>query len=327
VATAALARPRRRWPWALLAVALLLAGLWAALRTPDRPVAELRAKYANAESEFVEVEPGLTVHLRDEGPRGAPAVLLLHGSNASLHTWEPWVARLKARYRVISYDHPGHGLTGPHPRDDYSAAAFVRVADAVARDRGLDRFVIAGNSMGGWVAWNYALAHSAKLAGLVLVDASGAPLPASAEPKPPIGFRIARTPGLSQLFREITPRSLVERSLRQSVTVQSSLTPAVVDRYWELLLHPGNRRATGIRFGAPRSTATEAQLAAIRTSTLVMWGRDDKLVPVEAAAVFDRAIPNSRAVVYDGIGHIPMEEAPDRSAADLAAFADLVTAR
>ncbi len=311
---------RRRWPWVVGAVAVLIAGLFLWLRTPDLPVDALRAKYANAESEFVEVLPGLTVHLRDEGPALGPVVMLLHGSNSSLHTWEPWVEQLKATHRVITYDQPGHGLTGPHPRDCYTAACYVEVVEAVARNRKLDRFVLGGNSMGGWVSWNHALAHPDRLAGLVLVDASGPELPPSLTPAPPIGFRIARTPVLNQLMREITPRSVIETSVRQSVSVQASVTPAIVDRYWELIRHPGNRRATGLRFATPRTVATPERLATITTPTLVMWGREDRLVPVEAAVVFDREIPNSRAIVYDGIGHIPMEEAPFRSVADLQAF-------
>ena len=314
---------RRATRWLLLglvALLLLAAVVWSAVRTPDIPAAELASRYANAESEFVTIAPGLRVHLRDEGPVDAPAIMLLHGSSASLHTWEPWVARLKDRYRVISYDQPGHGLTGPHPQDRYDAAAFVDVVDRIAQNRNLDKFVLAGNSMGGWVAWNYALAHPDKLVGLVLVDASGPKLPPGIEPKLPIGFRLARTPVLRDFLREITPRSMVEKSLRQSVSVQSSVTPAVVDRYWSLLHYPGNRRATSLRFATPRNEASPQALAGITMPTLIIWGREDRLVPVEAAAVYDRYIPNSRAIIYDGVGHIPMEEAPDRSAADLRAF-------
>ncbi len=315
-----MAARRRRWPWVVGALVALLAVAFLLLRTPDLPVDELRAKYANAESELVEVMPGLTVHVRDEGPALGSVVMLLHGSNASLHTWEPWVQQLKATHRVISFDHPGHGLTGPHPRDCYTAACFTEVVEAVAKNRKLDRFVIAGNSMGGWIAWNYALKHPERVAGLVLVDASGAPLPPEVEPDLPIGFRIARTPGVRELMRQITPRSMVEKSVRQSVSVQDSVTPAVVDRYWELLRYPGNRRATGIRFSTPRETATPDTLGKISAPTLVMWGRDDKLVPVQAAEVFDAYIPNSRAIIYDDIGHIPMEEAPFRSVGDLQTF-------
>ena len=316
-----MARLRRLGMW-LAGLALLLAAVWLAVRDPDMSPGDLRAKYANAESEFVTVAPNLTVHIRDEGPADAPVLFLLHGSNASLHTWEPWVARLKDRYRIISMDHPGHGLTGPHPQDDYTAPAFVAVVDAIARNRGIDRFVLAGNSMGGWIAWEYALAHPEKLRGLVLVDAAGAPLPeTAADAKLPIGFRIARTPGVNRLMESITPRSLVEKSIRQTVSVQSIVTPQAIDRYWELLRYPGNRRATGIRFaGYAQRDAANPPLENIATPTLIIWGSEDKLITVAAAAVFDARIPASTSVIYDNIGHIPMEETPDRSAADVAKF-------
>lgn len=306
----------------LLLLAVVLGGAFLALRTPDLPAETLRARYASAASSFVEVEPGLRVHVRDEGRRDGPALVLLHGSSASLHTWEPWVRELGDRYRILTFDHPGHGLTGPHPRDCYTVDCFVAVVDAVATAKRLDRFVLAGNSMGGWIGWNYALAHPSRVRALVLIDASGARLPPGLEPDLPLGFRLARIPLLAPLLEQVTPRNVIERSVRQSVSVQSSVTPAVVDRYRDLLLYPGNRRATGLRFNAPRTFAEPADLARITAPTLLMWGREDKLVPVEAAAVFARGLPDSRTIIYDRVGHIPMEEIPQRSAADLAAFID-----
>lgn len=314
------ARRRRIWPWIvgvpLVALGILIALLW----TPDMPVAEARSKYANAESEFVQLEPGLTVHLRDEGKADGPVLMLLHGSNASLHTWEPWVARLKDRYRIISVDLPGHGLTGPSPRRDYTAASSVAVVDAVATQRGLGRFTLGGNSMGGGIAMHYALTHPAKLSGLILVDAGGAPSKRTGSL--PIGFRIARTPVIRDLMESITPRSLVEKSLRQSVSIQSIVTPEAVDRYWELLRYPGNRRATIDRFSTAYTGLNKARFDGFAVPTLIMWGREDKLIPVTAAEWYAATITGSRSVIYDGIGHIPMEEAPDRSAADVAAFID-----
>lgn len=309
----------RRWlGWTAAIIGLLAALIWYA-QVPDRSVAELRAKYANAESEFVEVEPGLTVHLRDEGPKDAPAIVLLHGSNASLHTWEPWVARLKTRYRVISYDQPGHGLTGAHPKRDYGAAAFVRVLDEVAANRGLSKFALAGNSMGGWVAWNYALAHPEKLSGLILVDAAGAPVqPANT----PIGFRIARTPVVRDLVGNITPRVIIEKSLTSTLNDPKQVTPQMVDRYWELLLYPGNRQATLDRGKTPRVQVSKAALGALKMPVLILWGREDHLIPLAAEQWFTSALPGARSIIYDGVGHIPMEETPDRSAADVAAFLD-----
>lgn len=299
------------------ALIVLIGGAVALAWTPEREPAELRAKYMDASSRFLDLGNGLRVHVRDEGPRNAPAIMLLHGSNASLQTWDAWAAHLSRRYRVIRYDQPGHGLTGPHPRADYRAHAFVDVAQRVADRLGLGRFVIGGSSMGGWVAWNYAVAHAKRLRGLVLVDASGAP---NAEPTSlPIGFRIARSP-VAPFLGKLTPRPLIERSVRQSMTVQNVVTPAMVDRYHDLLLYPGNRRATLDRARTPRTVATPEAMARIAAPTLLLWGAEDKLVPVAGGRWFEKHIPDARLIVFPRIGHIPMEEAPEVSVRALEAW-------
>ena len=313
-------RRPRRWRWVVAALVLLLMGAWFAARVPDLPPAALRAKYTTAASQFITIEPGLSVHVRDEGPRDGLPIVLLHGSSSSLQTWEPWVKRLKGRYRVITFDQAGHGLTGPHPRRDYGAAAFVRAVDEVARAKGLGKFVLGGNSMGGWVAWNFAVAHPERLAGLILVDAAGAP--AQVEPRLPIGFRIARTPVLRDLVGDITPRSMVAKSIEQTVGDPRRITPATIDRYWELLRFPGNREATIDRFSTPRQLADPAALRRFEPPVLIVWGSADKLIPVDAAGWFSRAFPHARVAIFDGLGHVPMEEDPDRSIAPVLTFLD-----
>ena len=122
------------WIFGLIAAALIAVFAWG--YAPDTDPAAMRAKYTNAASRFVEVEPGLKVHIRVEGKADGPALLLLHGSNSSLQTWEPWVARLGNDYRIVSLDLTGHGLTGPHPKRDYRVATTVGVVDAVVEDFG-----------------------------------------------------------------------------------------------------------------------------------------------------------------------------------------------
>lgn len=311
---------KRLGKW-LLAIAVLLTGAFLLLRTPDTDPAAMKAKYGGAPSQFVDLGGGLTVHLRDEGPRDAPVIVLLHGSNADLHTWTPWANRLTDQYRVIRFDQIGHGLTGPDPQGNYDSARFVETMELVAQKLGLSSFVLAGNSMGGGIAARYAMAHPERLNGLVLVDAAGAP--ASAKPKDGggnIGFTLARTPGVKLLMESITPRSLIERSLKQTIVDDAVVTPTMVDRYWELLRYPGNRAATANRFGRTRVAFSPAELAAIKTPTLVIWGEEDPLTTVEGARFFHQAIPGSTLKTYPGIGHIPMEEAPDVTAADLKAW-------
>lgn len=297
----------------ILAGIVLVLGLgFFLLRTPDTDPAAMRAKYGSSPSQFVTLAGGQTVHLRDEGPRDAQPIILLHGSNADLHTWQPWTDRLQDTYRIIRFDQIGHGLTGPARDEDYSQAAFVRTVDEVAESLAIDRFILGGNSMGGGIAAAYAIAHPQKLDGLILVDAAGAPV--KQEGGGNIGFTIARTPGLNQLMTQITPRSLVAQSLDQSVSNKALVTPEAIDRYWELLRYPGNRAATIVRFGQARKPFTSAGIAQVTVPTLIIWGEEDALIPFAAAQWYDRHLPRSTLVSIPAIGHLPMEEAPQESA-------------
>ncbi|MGL6043813.1 MAG: alpha/beta fold hydrolase [Sandaracinobacteroides sp.] len=318
------AKRARRWPWVVAVLLALFAATFLWLRTPDVPAGELRAKYASPASRFLELSPGFRVHMRDEGPRDAPALFLIHGSNGSLHSWEPWVARLSGRYRVITLDLQGHGLTGPIPSACYTPACMAETVEAVRAKLGIDRLAIGGNSMGGGVALTYALAHPDRIAALILVDSAGAPL--KREGPPPIGFRIAQTPGLREIGALITPRSIIAETLDQSVSVKAVANAAAIDRYWELLRHPGNRAATMQRFaGYLPSTLTPADFAPLaNTPVLILWGEEDALIPVSAARWFKEAMPHAQLSLYSRVGHLPQEEAPDLSARDLAAFLEPV---
>ncbi len=304
----------------LAVLVALLVMAFVIFRTPDTEPDEMRAKYGGEPSQYVELDDGLTVHLRDEGPRDAPAIILLHGSNADMHTWQQWADDLKADYRVIRYDQIGHGLTGPAMDGDYRLDAFVDDVDKVADKLGLESFTLAGNSMGGWIAMGYALEHPGRLDGLVLVDASGAPVERKGGSN--LAFKLAAIPGVGQVMSAMLPRSIIEKSLSQSVSNQVVVTPEAVDRYWELARYPGNRAATRKRFATPRHQYTPDEAAGMTVPTLVMWGEEDALVPYEAAGWYMEHLPNATLANYPDIGHIPMEEAPERSARDLRNWLD-----
>ena len=295
-------------------VALLVAG-FLILRTPETNRAAMIAKYGGAPSQFVTLRPGVAVHYRDEGPRGAPVVMLLHGSNADLHTWDAWSADLAHDHRVIRFDQIGHGLTGADPAGDYAPQTFADDVGRMADKLGVGRFVLAGNSMGGGIALRYALAHPDRLDGLVLIDSVGAPR--LGRPAGNIGFALARNPIGRWLMTRITPRSIVAKSLRQTVANQAIVSEAMIDRYWELLRFPGNRAATVARFSQPMVPFAASSLAQLPMPVLIEWGADDPLIPLAAGQWLHRAIPASTIIVYPGIGHIPMEEAAARSVADL----------
>lgn len=314
---------RRFLKWAFALIAMAIVGLGIAYWTPDTDPAAMRAKYGSAASQYVDMGNGLKVHLRDEGPRDAPVIVLIHGSNAFLQTWDEWTRRLNPDYRVIRLDLPGHGLTGDYPARAYSRDAFVEVVDRVVTRLGVSRFALAGNSMGGGVAWAYAHKHPEKLTGLVLVDATGQPEPPQSSP--PLAFRIARTPVLRDIVRYFTPRSLIEDGYRQSVSHKDVVTPAAVDRFWELLRYPGNRKATIDRFSSPRDPIVTGP---VKMPLLILWGSEDRLIPVSSAQWFAAQSPGAQTIVYPGVGHLMMEEIPERSSADLKAWlAKLPSAR
>lgn len=302
--------------FALLIIAFLI------MRVPDTDADEMRAKYGGEPSQFVEIGDGVTVHVRDEGPRDATPIILLHGSAADLHTWQPWVDGLKDSHRVIRFDQVGHGLTGPDPEHDYSLENFVSDIDEVADALGLETFILGGNSMGGGHTVAYALAHPDRLDGLILVDAGGADI--RRESRGNIGFTIARTPVLNQVMRHITPRSMVAKSLSQSVSIQDVVTEEAVDRYWELLRYPGNRAATIVRFSGNRRAFAADEVKGIDKPTMILWGDEDALISVDAAYWFDQHMPNSTLSVYEGIGHLPQEEAPEETIADVRAWLEIL---
>lgn len=288
-------------------------------RTPDTDAQEMRAKYGGPPSQYVELANGMTVHLRDEGPENgnneAPVLVLLHGSNSDLHTWDKWADSLKDDFRIIRYDQRGHGLTGAAPDESYLLENFTADLEAVAQALDIDKFVLAGNSMGGWISAGYALEHPERLDGLVLVDASGVPI--KSDRPPPIGFRIARTPIIRDLARNFLPRSIFEQSLIQSVGNKDTVTDQMVDRYWELARYPGNRVATMQRFRTPRREYTAAEIATLDVPTLVMWGEQDALIPVAAGEWYAQHLPNAQLVTYPEFGHLPQQENPVQSAEDL----------
>jgi pimeloyl-ACP methyl ester carboxylesterase len=304
---------RRAFKW-LVGIVLVLVVLVALGVRRDRPAAAVEARWAAAPSKFIDID-GLRVHYRDRG--AGAVVLLLHGSNSSLFTWEGWVAELARDHRVVTVDLPGHGLTGPDPLARYSAVKMAEFVDHFAGALGLSRFTLGGNSMGGGVAWRYALAHADKVERLILVDAVGLP---RAEPMP-FGFRLFRTPGVGRLVRWITPRFLVAKSVRDTYGDPSRVSDATIDLYEDMLLRDGNREATRERFsGNDDADGLHARVGELHVPTLILWGKSDRWILPKYAERFHAAIAGSELVVLDGLGHIPMEEDPARTLAPVRAF-------
>jgi pimeloyl-ACP methyl ester carboxylesterase len=309
----------------LLGLLLMLSALAVSLTdAPDRSAESLVARWAPSPSDFMEVR-GQLVHYRDEGPRGdAVPLVLLHGAGSSLHTWQGWAGELRARKRVVTFDLLGAGLTGPsaggYPADDYRADTLARFALDVLDALHVQRFAIGGDGLGGEVAWRVAALAPARVDRLVLVDAGGYGFDPARQP---IGAQLARVPLLGRIGESLTPRVAVERSLRDAYGDPSRASDATVDRYFELLLREGNRRALRLRLLQAPGDLASSRIPALKVPTLILWGAHDRVLPPADAGRFRRDIAGSRLVVLPGLGHLPQEEDPRASVAPVKAFLGL----
>jgi pimeloyl-ACP methyl ester carboxylesterase len=300
---------------ALLALLALLGGAGWYLYNPDFPRDALERRWAPPPSQFVEVA-GVRLHVRDTGPRDGPAVLLIHGFGSSLHTWEAWEPLLADRFRLIRLDLPGFGLTGPDPTGDYSDERSVAVLEALLDRLGVARAAaVVGSSMGGRIAWRFAAARPERLGRLVLMAPDGFASFGREYNKAP-----ERLPWLMRLLPYTAPKPLLRRTMQNAYAVEGALSDEVLERYHAMLLAPGVRRAILDRSLQTVLLPPEPILATIRAPTLLLWGELDRAVPARHAEDYLRALPDARAVVLPGVGHVPMEEAPEASARALREF-------
>jgi pimeloyl-ACP methyl ester carboxylesterase len=310
------------WLIRFVGILMLLTALVLSLsRAPDRPVETLVARWAPPPSDFIEIK-GQLVHLRDEGPRNDDTPLvLIHGTSASLHTWEGWAHTLKAQRRVITFDLPGFGLTGPfagrYAPDDYRGDTYARFVLDLLDALKLQRVVLGGNSLGGEIAWRVATLAPERVAQLVLVDASGLAFTPDAVP---IGFIAARLPVVRWISEYVLPREVVAQGLASVYGDPSRVTPALVERYFELALREGNRHALSQRLQQLSMGEDQARVATVKQPTLILWGARDRLIPVSVGRSFQQQIAGSQLVVFDTLGHVPQEEDPAQSVQPLQAF-------
>lgn len=306
----------------LLLVVLFLASLYRQDISPD----EVNSKYLTPESQFIEVG-GIRVHVRIKG-QGEP-IFLLHGSFASLHTWEPWQQELSPYYQTISLDFPGHGLTGPDSLKRYSTKDYSQLVYELAQKLNLQEYHLAGNSMGGGVALQHASDYPGNVLSLNLIDAAGATAPerktvdSTAQRKTSSGgawiFQVARHPLFSKLLLSCTPKFLFELNMKQVYGDDAKVTDEVTTRYYELLLREGNRRATLDRLSMPRK-GNSIQFERLTMPTLIIWGALDTWIPLSQGQRLQQLIPGANLVVFDTAGHVPMEEIPTETVAEYLSF-------
>ena len=285
--------------------------------TPDRPRRQLEARWLASPEDMVTVA-GERLHLRDSGRDGPgrdrPAIIMLHGFGASLHTWEPWAAALADRYRVIRYDLSGFGLSPPRASGDYSLAADVAQLAALMDTLGVARATLVGSSMGGKVAWHFAARFPHRVEKLVLIAPDGFAR---------AGQRYGEAPRVGPALALMTvflPKPLLRANLASAYADPARLTDLVVTRYHDLMLAPGARAAMIDRLRQAVLEDPATLLPRLTMPVLLIWGDRDRLIPASHAEDYLRLLPDARLVRFPALGHLPHEEAPEQSLPALESF-------
>jgi pimeloyl-ACP methyl ester carboxylesterase len=253
-----------------------------------------------------------------------PALMFVHGLGGSWANWLENVCAFAADHRVVALDLPGFGAS-ELPRAPISIAGYARTLDALCDALAIDGAAVVGNSMGGFVAAELAIAHPRRVGRLCLVSAAGLSIQ---ELRLEHALRaLARVERIVALYGGwiaarsslLARRAGLRRMVLRAVAAHPELLPApLVSEQVAGAGRPGLLPA----LTAMASYPLRDRLGEIACPTLIVWGERDRLVPVGDAAEFERRIAGARKVVYPDTGHVPMLERPACFNEDLRAFLD-----
>jgi len=304
----------------IILMTLLLAGLL--LWTPDLSFERLKAFYETPQSELIKTSESL-IFSEDQPSTldNAPTLVLIHGAGSSLQTWDEWTRLLKPHVRIVRFDLPGLGLSSSPSSGDFTDPTEIRRIEEYLKIKKIDRFILAGHDLGARLAWNYANAHPQQVSHLVLLS----PLALARE-----GFetRNAQTsisthellemPFYASVMRFTLPKWAVKGWLEGAYADPILIPEQTLSRYHDMLLAPGVRMNLLERLAQSKTLDLEQQLQNIHAPSLLLWGQDDPITPVNQLAFYEKMIPQLKTVVFKNTGHIIQEEnAPDSAQAVL----------
>jgi pimeloyl-ACP methyl ester carboxylesterase len=277
---------------------------------------DIEESYTDEDSKWYAYK-GLRVHYKDTG-EGEP-IILLHGIMSSLHTWDDWAKELEKNYRVIRMDLPGFGLTGPLTEDmKYDKGEFIAFINSFSHMLELDKFALAGNSLGGYMSAHYAANYPERVSKLILLD------PVAYPQDVPWVITMANLPGLWHMSKKVVPPWLVSLNVEEVYGDKERIKPEHMKRYLQLSMRKGNRESYAevlkLIYEKSKPGKERFPFNQITAPTLLMWGEKDKWVPVSQIPNWERDISNTQTIVYPGVGHVPMEETPKRTVQDAIKF-------
>ncbi|MBH48735.1 MAG: hypothetical protein CME71_11250 [Halobacteriovorax sp.] len=270
---------------------------------------EVVAKYANNldGSEFIEVQ-GMQVHVRDQGVETAPTLVLIHGISDSLHTWDFWATQLSDSYRVVRFDVPGFGLTKNVTNEEFTPKYYSDFMLALFDKMKISSATMVGNSLGGFISWNFALTHPERVNSLVLLDPAAYPL------TPPWIVRIASSP--FRIFAENINLRFMTKDVAQDVFFDDSkLKEEVVDRYHAMFSLEGAPKRYMDVFASINKFSKQMPegIERLEQPVLLLWGEKDEWISPKQIDLWKKDVKNVTAIIFSQVGHAPQEEAPEES--------------
>ena len=262
------------------------------------------------------VVDGVRWRSREVEGRGDVTVVFVHGLMASSASWRKVLESASGGRPAIAVDLPGFGYSARPWPHDYTYGGQAAALLAFLDRRKIGRTALVGNSLGGATAVVVAAARPGRVAALVLVD------PPSSSWEIPWHLRLLRAPVVGELAGELACRPLFAWGLRHVLFARGDrLAEETVDGYWWPITVPGTRRAA---LAAARSTIAgfDKLEAAVRAPTLILWGREDRLIPARTGLFPSERIPGARLVVLPDAGHMPQEEAPEAFSREVTGFLD-----
>lgn len=253
----------------------------------------------------VDGEPANVIELGE-----GPPLLFVHGLSGCWQNWLENIPHFARTHRVIAMDLPGFGAS-PMPREPISIAGYARFLDRLCAALGVDAATVVGNSMGGFVSAELAIAAPQRVERLALVSAAGISAEhVRREPVLAVGRAMAFTAGWAASRLDAFARRPGLRRVALSFVVRHPhrLSGPIAH---ELMAGSG-REAFLPALEANLGYPIRERLPEIACPTLIVWGTHDRVIPVRDAAVFERMIPDARKVILPDTGHVPMLERPAR---------------
>lgn len=304
----------------LIVVLLIAAGAAWLIFRPSSPIIVLPAsergipdsQYWSDADRWVDVD-GLGTRVRVEGALDAQPIILIHGFSHSLESWDAWAEELASDYLVIRYDLPGHALTGPDPEQRYSVPQTVDHLAALLDAMQIETAILAGNSLGGLVAWRYAAEHPDRVSRLALLAPGGYSINGVTEDPVAVPMPV-------RFFMTQAPEAMITAATGALFGDPARMDPAMPERVFNLMREPGIGAALVERLEVFTLPDPTAELARVQAPVLLMWGERDGVVPFDHAARFEADLTDATLITYPGLGHVVHEEAPDQTLQDLRAF-------